>query len=361
MDSSADHSANAVSGHRAIRRKLMSWFDRRERDLPWLHNRIPYRIWVSEIMLQQTQLATVANYYRRFIKRFPTVRKLAAADLDDVLKQWEGLGYYRRARQMHKAAGLIVEKFHGRFPTNFEDVLSLPGIGRYTAGAILSIALDQRFPILEGNTIRLFARLLAMEEDAWSSSAQSRLWEFSEQLLPHKRPGDFNQALMDFGREICRPRDPDCNKCPLNNYCIAVEKGLVDSIPVRGRKTRFVERRAAIVLVQRNGKVLMRRCAEGDFWQGLWDFPRFEVEDAAQVEQALLQSTGLQTELVSLGHTISHAVTRYRFKLACFQSTRAAGTLKRGCGFSWKTADVIEELALNASGRKFANRFVVGD
>ena len=167
-----------------LRRKLLKWFDENQRDLPWRKNKTPYRIWVSEIMLQQTQVATVVDYYKRFLKRFPTVKKLAAAQEAEVLKLWEGLGYYRRARQLHAAAKLVVQQHGGKFPTDFDSVLALPGIGRYTAGAILSISQDQQQPILEGNTIRLFARLMEMKSDPRTTSNQKALWEFSQSILP---------------------------------------------------------------------------------------------------------------------------------------------------------------------------------
>jgi A/G-specific adenine glycosylase len=202
-----------------LRRRLRNWFDSHQRDLPWRTDKTPYRIWVSEIMLQQTQVATVIDYFQRFVTRFPDVSSLASAEEAEILKLWEGLGYYRRARQMHAAAKLICEKHDAKFPLDFDQVLALPGVGRYTAGAILSISTDQRLPILEGNTIRLFARLMGLKTDPKTSANQARLWEFSESLLPSKLVGDFNQALMELGSEICTPRNPDCPHCPLLKFC----------------------------------------------------------------------------------------------------------------------------------------------
>ena len=189
---------------KSLQKRLLAWFDENQRELPWRKNKTPYRIWVSEIMLQQTQVATVIDYYLRFMKQFPTVKKLAAADEADVLKLWEGLGYYRRARQLHAAARLVVENHKGRFPETFDEVLALPGIGRYTAGAILSISKDEQLPILEGNTIRLFARLMEMKADPKTGPNQKALWEFSESLLPKKRCGDFNLSLIHIS-EPTRP------------------------------------------------------------------------------------------------------------------------------------------------------------
>lgn len=350
----------AIKHRRAIANRLMKWFDGRERDLPWIDDGTPYHIWVSEIMLQQTQIATVIDYYKRFIKKFPNVKKLAAADLDDVLKMWEGLGYYRRARQLHAAAKVITDQHNGNFPTRFDDVRALPGIGRYTAAAILSIATDQPLAILEGNTIRLFARLTALKEDTTKSSSQQGLWEFSERLLPQKRPGDFNQALMDLGREICKPKEPRCDDCLVSDYCLTYVHRLQDQIPVRGRKMIYEDLHEAIVLIERKGKFLMRKCQPGERWAGLWDFPRAAIESqnvTDQIRQSVCEQTGLQTEIQSLDKTIKHAVTKYRIRLDCYQSVLTTGRLHSKSHFKWKTTLEIDSLPLSTTGRKFAKLF----
>ena len=182
-----------------FRRQLLQWFDQHQRDLPWRRRKTLYRIWVSEIMLQQTQVSTVVDYYQRFVKRFPSVEKLAAAETEDVLKLWEGLGYYRRARQMHAAAQVVVDRHRGRFPRSYDAVLDLPGIGRYTAGAILSIATDQRFPVLEGNTQRLYSRLLRLKSDPKSTSSQRTLWQFADALVPGETPRRFQSSPDGVG------------------------------------------------------------------------------------------------------------------------------------------------------------------
>ena len=209
-----------------FRRQLKRWYKNHARDLPWRRTREPYHVWISEIMLQQTQVATVIPYFERFLKAFPTIKKLAAADEEKVLRLWEGLGYYRRARQLHKAAKQIVEKHAGKFPSRLEDVDALPGIGRYTRGAILSIAFEQREPILEANTIRLNARLLALEEDTSSKASQNALWDFAEDILPTKDIGLFNQALMELGGAICTPKSPRCLLCPVASICPTRAAGL---------------------------------------------------------------------------------------------------------------------------------------
>jgi A/G-specific adenine glycosylase len=347
----------------AVRRKLLKWFDENQRDLPWRKKKTPYRIWVSEIMLQQTQVATVIDYFNRFIKKFPTVKKLAAADQADVLKMWEGLGYYRRARQMHAAAQVVVEEHGGRFPTDFESVLALPGIGRYTAGAILSISEDQQLPILEGNTIRLFARLMTMKSDPRTAANQKALWEFSENLIPRKRCGDFNQSLMELGSEICHPKKPKCLLCPIRDLCPTAIKGLQAEIPAPSRKMKYEEINEAVVVVRRGNKFLVRQCGPGERWEGLWDFPRYAIsrdeitkgKTPLVLAEQLKTQMGLTVELESLSRTIKHAVTRFRITLDCFCATSVSGRMKKSAGETkWMTAKEIEETPMSVTGRKVA-------
>ena len=348
----------------ALRRKLLKWFDENQRDLPWRKKKTPYRIWVSEIMLQQTQVATVVDYFNRFIKKFPTVKKLAAGSEADVLKLWEGLGYYRRARQMHAAAQVVVEKHRGKFPTDFDDVLALPGIGRYTAGAILSISLDQKQPILEGNTIRLFARLMTMKSDPRTRDIQNALWEFSESILPRKRAGDFNQSLMELGSEICHPKRPKCLLCPIQSLCPTYVQGLQDQIPVPAKKIVYENINEAVIVVERGSKFLVRQCAAGERWEGLWDFPRYGLEKANDnadlradfLADKLKDQTGLTAELHSTKKSIKHAVTKYRIKLDCYTAGSVKGRLKKSSTpMKWMTIDEIAEAPMSVTGRKIAN------
>ncbi len=346
----------------SLRRRLLNWFNQHQRDLPWRKNKTAYRVWISEIMLQQTQVATVIDYFQRFIKRFPNVRTLAAAQEQEVLKYWEGLGYYRRARQLHAAARQIVDQHGGKFPLAFDEVLALPGIGRYTAGAILSIASEQRYPILEGNTIRLLARLLAMETDPRVSENQKTLWSFSESLLPRKRVGDFNQSLMELGSKICTPKNPACDRCPLLTLCPTFLRGLQHTIPAAGKKTDYENITEAVVLVSRNGKYLVRRCGPGERWEGLWDFPRYRVENQraiAELGPKLKQQFGLTTEIRPTDQQIKHAVTRFRITLDCFVAESVQGRLNtRSQPCAWKSPAEIEELAMSVTGRKIAKKLV---
>jgi A/G-specific adenine glycosylase len=345
----------------ALQRRLLKWFDQHQRELPWRTDKTPYRVWVSEIMLQQTQVATVIDYYTRFLKKFPTVKQLAAADEADVLKLWEGLGYYRRARQMHAAAKAIVEHHGGEFPVDFAAVLDLPGIGRYTAGAILSISQDQRLPILEGNTIRLFSRLLAMKTDPRSTANQRTLWEFAESILPKKRCGDFNQALMELGSEICNPKNPNCQRCPLLDCCPTFAGGWQSSIPVASKKMVYEDLHEAVVMVERKGKYLVRLCQPGERWAGMWDFPRFRVEPddhrslPDQLSLHLKKQFGLLVKVHATDQRIRHAVTKYRITLDCFVAESVAGRLKtKAQTVGWQTLAEIEALPMSITGRKFA-------
>jgi A/G-specific adenine glycosylase len=269
-----------AAARQKFRRRLLSWFRLHARDLPWRRTHDVYHIWVSEIMLQQTQVATVVSYFKRFVERFPNIQLLASADEQDVLRLWEGLGYYRRARQMHAAAKKIVDQHGGEFPRDVQQVQSLPGIGRYTAGAILSIAHNVRAPILEANTIRLLCRLLLLKDDPHRSHSQRLLWEFSASLLPRREAGTFNQALMELGSEICTPRTPRCEQCPVADLCPTRANGLQDSIPLAKPKKNYqsvVEAALVIASPQDHQQFLLRRCGPDERWSGLWDFPRFSV------------------------------------------------------------------------------------
>lgn len=341
-----------------LRRRILRWFDSNARELPWRESRDPYKIWVSEIMLQQTQVETVRSYFNRFVKRFPNVRCLAESDESEVLRLWEGLGYYRRARQLHQAAGVIVEQFDGVFPDSFDDVVSLPGIGRYTAGAILSIAHDQRLPIVEANTIRLYSRLVSYPDDPRSSSGQSLLWEFAEAILPTKRIGKFNQAVMELGAKICSPRKPQCLLCPLSSICPTHLKGLQDEIPVAAKRVVYTDVNEIAVVVRRQNKVLLRRCSETERWAGLWDFPRFANETQRNTNRNITskvrEMTGVSVEPGRKLTTIKHGVTRYRITLDCYEARHRTGRLHRNSECTWTTAEKLVEFPLSVTGRKIA-------
>ncbi|QEG33878.1 A/G-specific adenine glycosylase [Bythopirellula goksoeyrii] len=346
----------------AFRRRLLAWYAKHERDLPWRKSQDPYRVWISEVMLQQTQVETVKPYFLRFLKAFPTVKNLAAAEESQVLRLWEGLGYYRRARGLHAAAKKIVAEHGGQFPRDVATLQTLPGIGRYTAGAIASIAFNQRAPILEANTIRLLARLLAYPDDPTKSVGQRLLWAMAEEILPRRDVARFNQALMELGSLVCTPTQPKCDACPVARNCAAFQEGLQNEIPRASVKMKFTDVREAVVVVRKNGKVIMRQCGPDERWAGLWDFPRFGIESEGPlfVEEELVakvrDQTGITAKPGSLLTTIKHGVTRYRITLDCYTAQYKSGRLKGA--MRWIRPAELAELPLSTTGRKLANRII---
>jgi A/G-specific adenine glycosylase len=341
---------------------LIAWFSRHARDLPWRRSRDPYRVWVSEIMLQQTVVATVVPYFNAFVARFPEVVALADADLQDVLQLWEGLGYYRRARQLHKAAQLLRAEHNGYFPRDIETVRRLPGIGRYTAGAILSIAFDDPHPILEANTIRLLARLLAFRGDTSTAHGRRVLWSAAERLLPSRGAGTFNQALMELGSQICTPRNPHCGTCPLAAFCLAKRMELIDVIPAaRARPKIEAVQEAAVVVCRRTRLLLVKRNA-GERWAGLWDFPRFPLvvhagrDVTAQLVEQVARLTGLRIEPREQLTTIKHSVTRFRITLDCYRADYVgrAASQDGDRTMRWVLPEQLTDFPLSKSARTLA-------
>jgi len=293
-----------------LRRRLLAWFDRHGRsDLPWKRHRDPYRIWVSEIMLQQTQVSTVIPYYDRFLRRFPTLAHLARARLDTVLHYWTGLGYYARARNLKKSASLILREHGGKFPRDFEAVASLPGIGRSTAGAILAFAFGQRHPILDGNVKRVLARLHAIDTPVNRRDTEQHLWDLAGQYTPATRVADYTQAIMDLGATLCRPRHPDCPRCPLARDCQARASGAPDQFPVRTARRAVPIRHATMLMVRdRRGRVLLMKRPTSGVWGGLWSFPEYSSmhEATRHCRQLLGPAAQVQQPWPELRHQFTH-------------------------------------------------------
>ncbi len=357
-----------------FRRRLLAWYRAHHRRLPWRQTHDPYAIWVSEVMLQQTQVTTVIEYYLRFLKRFPTVRHLADAAEQDVLTLWSGLGYYRRARQMHAAAKQIVQQDAGVFPKTLDAVRALPGIGRYTAGAIVSFAYGHRAPIVEANTLRLYSRLVGLREDPKMVASQQQLWRFAERLLPKSgdSSGSVNQALIELGSLVCTPKQPACTVCPVKRFCAANSAGLQAEIPLLATPKTFEPLHHALVVIQRGNTVLMRQNPAGRWWEGLWDFPRVDLtelgwhqafdhaehhaaEKARLVEQAMRQALGLELRQQASEYlkTIKHGVTRYRIKLHCF-CAQLQTPICLSPQYNWQWVDLTSEpqLPLTSTAQK---------
>ena len=308
--------------------RLLSWFVLHRRDLPWRRDRDPYRIWVSEVMLQQTQVATVIGFFERFVACFPTLLDLAKADEQEVLRLWEGLGYYRRARDLLAAARRLVADHAGKFPSDPVALAELPGMGDYTRNAVLSQAFDLRLPILEANTQRLLSRLFGCEADPRQGPARRRLWQVAEQILPSKRVGDFNQALMELGALVCTSATPNCADCPLALRCQAFQTGRQNEIPRKSPppETTYVQESA--VVIQRQGKVLIVQRPAAGRWARLWEFPHGPLDEGESHEGAALRialRVGLDIALGPELLTIIHGVTRFHITLVCFEAEYRGG------------------------------------
>lgn len=290
--------------------RLLAWYDRHGRnDLPWQHPRTPYRVWVAEVMLQQTQVTAVMGYFERFIARFPDVHRLAKADTDSVMEYWAGLGYYARARNLHAAARVIVDDYAGELPDDLDALMALPGIGRSTAGAVLAQAFGLRAPILDGNAKRVLARFEAVDGAPGQAGFENRLWRLAEQYTPHQRLADYTQAIMDLGATMCVKRAPNCPECPVNSDCAARAQGRQADIPAPRRRAKRPLRTTRMLILRRaSGDILFERRPPAGIWGGLWALP--EIPDGQNAEAYCRQQLGLSPahtrELPALRHGFTH-------------------------------------------------------
>ncbi|HKW89655.1 MAG TPA: A/G-specific adenine glycosylase [Candidatus Acidoferrales bacterium] len=344
----------------AIRRALLSWYRANRRALPWRKGRDPYRIWVAEIMLQQTRIAAVIPYYVRFLRRFPTVKSLARARESEVLKYWAGLGYYSRARNLHRAAREIVRDHGAIFPNSLEEALALPGIGGYTAAAILSIAYGVPLAALDGNVARVLARLLAIRGDVYQPRQRKLLGETAQQLIPLRSAGDWNQAMMELGETICTPRAPNCNVCPLARRCRAFALGLTEKIPSPSRKPVTVPMSiAAAILLDPRGRTLLTKspgCHDAVLFSRMWQFPAIEVRDHLNAPETLARHLRATLRITSnhfaaLPHA-SHAVTFRKLTLLPFLVR--VPKLPRRADYRSLPLAKLAEIAVSSATRKIA-------
>lgn len=344
---------------------LLDWYDRTATTLPWRGSRDPYRIWLSEIMLQQTRIAAVEPYYARFLERFPTVQALAAAPLGEVLKAWEGLGYYARARNLHRLAQTLVNEYQGQFPAQVEALQQLPGIGRYTAAALASIAFGERAAVLDGNVIRVLARLTDLAEDVTQPATQAKLWQWAEDLLPAERPGDYNQALMDLGRLVCTPRQPDCEHCPLSARCLARQHDTTAQRPVKKAKAPLPQVRAAgAVLRDEEGRVLLVQRPPKGLLGGLWTLPGGPCEPEETLPEGLRRHVqaelGVEIEVAGQMAVASQTLTHMHLTLRAFACELRAGK-PRALGvaaYNWVTLTEATHFSLGKADREIIEALI---
>ena len=334
--------------------RLLEWFDRHRRELPWRRDRDPYRVWVSEIMLQQTRVETAGPYYERFLERFPDRAALAAAEDDEVLAAWSGLGYYRRARQLLAAARRLEEEGPG-WPTTAADWRRLPGVGPYTAAAVASIAFGDVEPALDGNAIRVLCRLAAEPGDPDRAVVRRRLEELARGLLDPARPGDGNQALMELGATVCRPRRPRCQRCPLEADCRAAGEGNPEAFPLRRKAPQPRLQNRVVALVERRGRLLMfRRAGDDAQLAGLWELPWVEGEPGEVAEGGLARRYGGRWRLEERLAGARHAITSRRIEAGLWRARRGAGagTVAEGPEAGWHEPGRLAELPSGSLDRK---------
>ena len=357
----------------AVVKKLLQWYRRNARDLPWRRSADAYGAWIAEVMLQQTRASAVIPYWNRWLASLPTIGDLAKADSDQVLKLWEGLGYYARARNLRKAAQAIQENHEGRFPERFEDILALPGIGPYTAGAIASIAFGQARPALDGNVIRVLCRVDGVADCVEHSEVKRRLWQRAEVLVrrasrtrkstlsqpqrsPNQTPnpcGDFNQALMELGATVCLPRRPLCDLCPLWRICRARESGLAESLPNLGKRRKSVRRNHVAVVLRKRGRILVRRRAAGEINGGLWEFPSNEADASDPGGFQWLEKVWKQPpESLRILGEIKHSITVHRITLKVYAAEVRRGFRNLGESYRWILPGELEQLAFTGAHGK---------
>ncbi len=357
----ADQGANLS---KALAPRLLRWYDSARRDLPWRRRPTPYRVWVAETMLQQTRIDTVLPYYRRFLRRFPSIAALARASVNDVLGVWAGLGYYARARRLHEAAREIVARFGGRIPAGPERLSSLPGVGRYTTGAVLSIAFGLRAPVVDGNVARVLCRLFALRGDTGTAPLQRRLWSIAAALVPARRPGDFNQALMELGSLTCTPNAPACLRCPVTSLCEARRLGRPERFPERTKRKPVPHYEVAVGLIRRRGKLLITKRPMDAMLGGLWEFPGGKIEPGESATDALRREVREETLLdVAVGeHLVSvrHAYSHFRVTLHAFLCDSPRGRVRpqKCVAFRWVDPNELDTYPFPSGSRKIIRHFL---
>ena len=336
----------------AVENKLLPWFAENKRIMPWRTERTPYRVWISELMLQQTRVDQVVSYFHRFMERFPTLEVLAAAEQDDVLKAWEGLGYYARARNLHKAAQIIMEQHGGAFPQTAEAIRALPGIGDYTTAAIGSLAFNLDLAVLDGNVIRVLARLFAFTKDPRLTTSRQQLQQWADDLLVKGEAGNYNEAMMELGATLCTPRNPQCARCPLTGVCLGRESGRPADYPVKAPKKKVPHIVVgAAVIMNRKSEILIAQRRNEDMLGGLWEFPGGKQETGETIQQCVAreikEELGVHIEVADFLTTVKHAYSHFTMDLHTYFARIRSGRPRpiecQSC--CWTTVENLREFA----------------
>jgi A/G-specific adenine glycosylase len=338
---------------------LVAWYLDNCRSLPWRKTADPYSIWVSEVMLQQTQVTTVLPYYREFLKKFPTLAHLARASLNDVLKAWEGLGYYARARNFHRAAGTVQQQYNGVIPTAWKQFRALPGVGDYIAAAVLSIAFNQPHAVVDGNVKRVLARLRCIDAPVNNSTSTKRFRQAAEALKYPQMPGRYNQAIMELGAIICKPRNPVCDRCPLQQFCLAYQTQTVATYPKKMAARRTPHYNIAIGVVFKSGRVLITQRKPEGLLGGLWEFPGGKIKKGEKAEAACVreikEEVNIQVAVSDYLAQVKHAYTHFKITMDVFCCNYISGRVKRNgpVAHRWIKLDEIAQYALPRANHKF--------
>jgi len=343
---------------------LLAWYEECKRDLPWRKDKDPYKIWVSEVMLQQTKVEVVKAYFERWVERFPSLESLAEAQEEEVIQYWQGLGYYSRARNLLKGVREVGASYGGVVPDNKVEIKGLSGIGDYTAGAILSIAYNKKEAAIDGNVLRVFSRLYCIEGNSSSPMVKRQIKELVERDIPVDYPGDFNQALMDLGATICIPRVPRCPLCPLEKHCIAKRKNLQQQLPVKTKKTAPVPVRLIAGVLQEGEFFLLRRRPAKGLLAGMWEFPAIEIQAGADgmalFPKAFFHETGQEIELGTLLFQCTHTFSHRKWDISFYYCTGSPGMIPAASHIHWVNREDWEKISFAGPHRKMAEHLLVG-
>lgn len=328
---------------------LKDWFMNSRRDLPWRKNSTPYAVWISEVMLQQTQVAVVVAYFERWMQRFPTVADLAQASLEEVVKLWEGLGYYSRARNLHRGARYLLQHHGGHLPSTASELEQIPGVGPYTVGAILSFAFRQKAAAVDGNVIRVLTRFAAMDEDSCSSKAKKWVWDYAQSILPEEEPWLIMEGLIELGATICM-RQPKCFLCPLASQCLGLKKGIADLLPTKSKKAPITVLKRQVAVILSEGFYLLRKGEKGNLMADLYEFPYVEGEECSLLSDLLAHTFQVTASLIEELASVQHSFTRYRATL--YPSVWKVSERVEVDGYEWIKESNLDQLPFSAGHRK---------
>ena len=344
--------------------RLLEWFQKHQRDMPWRSDPKPYNVWISEIMLQQTQVVTVIPYFDRFIKRFPTVHVLAESDQSDVLKHWEGLGYYSRARNLHKAAKSVVEFYSGTLPSDYDKLQTVPGIGPYIAAAITSIAFGHHVPVVDGNVFRVITRYKGIYDDISKPKTRKLIFNELVPVIQAVNPSHFNQGLMELGALVCSPTSPDCSACPLSEDCYALRESKILDLPVKAKKKAVPKINVAIAIVEDKGKILIAKRKQDQMLGGLWEFPGGKQELGETLEETVIrelkEETGLTITIEKKLSDVLHVFSHFKLTITPFVCKKEKGTAKALSSdeVKWINVSAFDKYPFPTVNKKIINEYL---